>query len=197
MYSTRPCCLVQAITRQPQINKQSRSFESWIFGFAADIDAMLDLLHDLLLLELRSCIHFSSPLTIRCENPFFFGRWSSFSLVTRYRSMTLGFNTYGTQCPCFWIIPNAFKRFKMVVLSTLNDSISSACIWQESSRRTASNSSSLNFFGAPGCSLFSTSKSLFLKRLNESLHVVSNRAWSQLVSTRSLYASAADFFWIK
>ena len=33
--------------------------------------------------------------------------------------MSLGFNSYGTQCPCFWIIPNTFKRFETVVWSIL------------------------------------------------------------------------------
>ena len=42
--------------------------------------------------------------------------WSSNSHVTRRRSTSLDFNSYGTQCPCFWIISNAFKCFEIVCL---------------------------------------------------------------------------------
>ena len=45
-------------------------------------------------------------------------------------------------------------------------------------RVSSSNSLSSNFCGAPERSLSSSSKSLFLKRRNQSLHVVSDRALS-------------------
>ena len=82
----------------------------------------------------------------RREKPFLFCCWSSCSHVTRYCSMSLDFNLDNTQCPCFWLVPNAFKHFKTVVGSTPNDSASSPCIWHESSWSNASNSSSSNFF---------------------------------------------------
>ena len=46
------------------------------------------------------------------KNLFLFCPWSSCSHVTRRRSTFLGFNSYSTQCPCFWIIPCTFKRFE-------------------------------------------------------------------------------------
>ena len=82
-----------------------------------------------------------------------------------------------TQCPCFQIIPKLFKHFKTIVWSTPNDSASSVCTWHESSWSNAPNTSSSNFFGAPECSLSSTTKSLFFKCLNQSLCVVSDRVW--------------------
>ena len=81
-------------------------------------------------------------------------------------SMSFIFNLYGNQCPCFWIIPNALKRFKTVLWSTPNDSTSSVCVWHEPSWNKASNYLSSKFFSAPECSLSSTSKPLFFKYVN-------------------------------
>ena len=53
------------------------------------------------------------------KKPFFFCRWKSCSHMTRCRSTSLGFNSYGNQFRCFWVIPNAFKHFKTVVWSQL------------------------------------------------------------------------------
>ena len=60
---------------------QSRSFEPWIFNFAADVDTLPGLPDDLLNLRLSYCIHFSSAVTIRCKKPFLFCRWSSYSFL--------------------------------------------------------------------------------------------------------------------
>ena len=100
------------------------------------------------------------------QKTFLFCRWSSCSPVIRGHSTSLGFNSNGTLCLCFWIMSNAFKGFETFVWSSPNNSASSACAWHESSWRNASNSSSSNFFGAPEHSLFSTSRSYFLKCLN-------------------------------
>ena len=113
--------------------KQSRSFQPWIFGFTADVDAWLGLLYDLLRRGLTLCVYFSSPVTIRCKKSFLYCRWSSCLHVTRCRSTSLSFNSYGTQGLYFWIIPNVFKCFKLISCSTPNDSASSACAWHESS----------------------------------------------------------------
>lgn len=40
--------------------------------------------------------------------------------VPRCLSTSLGFNSYNTQFPCFWIIPNFFKRMKSVCWVTPN-----------------------------------------------------------------------------
>jgi len=114
----------------------------------------------------------------RMHKIFPFCRWGNYSYLKRCHSMSLGFNSYGTQCFCFWIISNTLKRFETVVWSTPNDYASSASIWHESSWSNVFNSSSSNFFGAAERFLSSTSKSLFLERLSQCLHVVSDRAWS-------------------
>ena len=79
------------------------------------------------------------------KKTFLFCNWSSCSRVKRRRSTSLGFNSYGTQFPSFWIIPNAFKRFETVVWSTPNNSASSASVWHEFSLGNAFNSSSSNY----------------------------------------------------
>ena len=56
-------------------------------------------------------IHFSSPV-FTVQKPLPFCLASSCSLVKNRHSMSLGFNPYGTQCPCFFIISNAFKRLE-------------------------------------------------------------------------------------
>ena len=64
-------------------------------------------------------IHFSSPVTIRCKKSFRLCLASSISHVKNRRSTFLGFSSYGTQFPCFWIIPNDFKRYEIVIESLL------------------------------------------------------------------------------
>ena len=39
---------------------------------------------------------------------------NSISHVKNRRSTFLGFSSYGTQFPCFWIIPNDFKRYEII-----------------------------------------------------------------------------------
>ena len=128
---------------------------------------------------------------------FLFCRWSSSLHMTKRRSTSLGFNSHGTQCPCFWTIPNTLKRFVTVDSSTCNLFPSPASVWNRSSSNISSNSLSSNFFGAPERSLSSSLKLLFLKRRNQSLHVVSDTALSPQVSTKILCAPAADLLWIK
>ena len=99
------------------------------------------------------------------QKPFLFCRWSSSSHVTKRHSTSLDFNSYGTQYPCFWIIPNIFKRFETVDSSTCNVFPSSASVWDRSSSSISSKSLSSNF---------SVSQNV----LYQSLHVVSNRALS-------------------
>lgn len=57
---------------------------------------------------------------------------------------SFGSNLYGTQCPCFWVIPNAIEHFVTVVWSSANDSTSSIYVWHVVLRNNASNS--LSFF---------------------------------------------------
>ena len=83
------------------------------------------------------------------KHRFLFYSWSSCSHVTIRCSTSLGLNSYRTQCPSFWIIPNPFKRFKTVVWSTPNDSVSLACTWREYSWSNGSKSSLSNILGAP------------------------------------------------
>ena len=65
---------------------------------------------------------------------------------------SLDFNLYGTQSPCFWLIPMALRRFEMTCWVTPNDSANSSCVCQESSASNASNSeSSKIFFFPPPC----------------------------------------------
>ena len=72
-----------------------------------------------------------------------------------WRSTSLCFDSYGTQCPCFWIIPNTFKRFDSLTCIIWP---SSASAWDQSSSSNSSNSLSSHFFGAPESSLTSRTK---------------------------------------
>ena len=92
--------------------------EASIFGFGSDVNALLSLPVNLLGVIVVYPI-FMQKIT------FIFCRWRSCSHVTRSCSTSLGFSSYGTQCPGFWIIPKAFKLFETVVCSTLNDAVSS------------------------------------------------------------------------
>ena len=58
-------------------NHYTRSFESWVFCFAADVGAWLGFHDNLLRLGLTQGIYFSSLVMIRCKKPFLFCRWSS------------------------------------------------------------------------------------------------------------------------
>ena len=84
--------------------------------------------------------------TVQKTFPFLFCRWSSSSHVTKRRLTSLGFNSYGNQCPCFWIIPNTFKRFETVDSSTCNVFPCSANVWDRSSSSISSNYLSSNLF---------------------------------------------------
>jgi len=68
-------------------------------------------------------------ITIRCKKLFLLCLWSNNSQVILRLSTSLSFNSYGIQFPCFWIIPMAFKRLKIVDRLTFNDSASSSCVW--------------------------------------------------------------------
>ena len=58
---------------------------------------------------------------MRCRNPFRLCLSSSCSQANKRRSTSLGFNSYGTQFLCFWIIPMALRRFEMACWVTPND----------------------------------------------------------------------------
>ena len=130
-----------------------------------------------------------------CKKLFRLYLVSSISHV-KNRSMFLGFSSYGTQFPCFWIIPNDFKRYEIVWV-TPNVSASSFCIWYESSSNNASNSASSYIFGLPLRSLSSTSNSPFLNFWNHSRQLLSLKAASPYASTSNLWAAGADFFKLK
>ena len=72
----------------------------WIFGLAVDVEAYSGIPHDFLRL-----------VTMRCKNPFWFCLWSSYSQAKKRCSTSLGFNSYGTQFPCSWIIPISWLAF--------------------------------------------------------------------------------------
>ena len=70
---------------------------------------------------------------MRCKNPFRFWLWSSCSQAAKRWSTSLDFNLYGTQFPCFWIIPMALRRIEITYWVTPNESANSSCVWRESS----------------------------------------------------------------
>jgi len=137
---------------------------------------------------------FLSSVTIRCKKFFRLCHWSNCSHVHKQRSMSFDFNLYGTQLPCFWVIPRARQRLATVERSTSNDSASFSCVWDESWSSNASSSSSSNLFGCPVRSLFLISLSSFLKRLNHSKHCFLDKACSPYFSTSKRWLSAAVFF---
>ena len=77
------------------------------------------------------------------------------------KSTSLGFNSFGTQCTC--------KRLERVERSTPDDSISPSYVWHGFSSSNVSHSSSSIFFGWPGLSFSSVSKSPLLESLNLAL----------------------------
>ena len=124
------------------------------------------------------------PLFIAChdtvQKPFLFYRWSSSSHLTKRRSTPLGFNSNGTQCPCFWIIPITFKRFETVDSSTRNVFPSFASAWDRSSLSISSNSMSLNYFCVRTffilefkIIIFEASKSVSACRIRQSIVTIS------------------------
>ena len=82
---------------------------------------------------------FKSPVTMRCRNPFRLCLSSSCSQANKRRSTSLGFNSYGTQFSCFWIIPMTLRRFEMACWVTLNDRANSSWFWDESCSSNAFN----------------------------------------------------------
>lgn len=110
------------------------------------------------------------------------------------RSTSLGFNWHGCQCRCFWIIPNAPKRFEIVdSYRYLQCFPSSYNVWHRSGLSNTSNSSS-NLASASESFFSSRSESSISKRLNQFLHVMLDKALSPYVSIRMLCSSVAEFF---
>ena len=83
---------------------QSITLAPWIFDLAVDVEACPCIPHDILRFRLSEWTHFSSPVTMRYKNPFRFCLQSSCSQANKRRSTSLGFNSYGIQFPCFWIL---------------------------------------------------------------------------------------------
>ena len=94
---------------------------------------------------------------MRCRNSSWFGLWSSCSQGKKRRTTSLGFNYYGTQFPCFWIIPMSLRRFGMTCCISPNHSANSSCFWHESSASDAFDSESSKIFSFPRLCRFSTS----------------------------------------
>ena len=97
------------------------------------------------------------------------------------KSTSLGFNSYGTKFPCFWIISMALRCFEMTCWVTPNSSANSSCAWHESSASNASNSESSKMFSFPPQCQSLTSKSPLLKHWNHWRHVLLLRAASPWV----------------
>ena len=100
-------------------------------------------------------------------SPLFWPFKVRFHHITRRLSMSLGFSWYGTHCPCLWMTPIAFKRLETVETSTLSSSAFISSVKQGFWSREASSSVSSNFFGCPGRSLSSRSKSPLLNQRNQ------------------------------
>ena len=114
---------------------------------------------------------------------------SSISHVKNRRSTFLCFSSYGTHFPCFWIIPNDFKRYEIVCWVTSNVRASSFCVWHESSSNNTSNSASSYTFGLPLRSLSSTSNLPFLNFWNHSRQLLSLKAASPCFYKQSMSLS--------
>ena len=84
---------------------------------------------------------------------------SKISQVVFHVSMSLFFNSHGTDLPSFWIFPNPCERSQMVDWDTFN-------AWVESSFNKDCKSQSSEFLGWSEHSLSFTSKSPQLKDLN-------------------------------
>ena len=126
---------------------QNMSLAPWIFGFAVDVKSSPGLHHDFFVLRIIAVYIsiFHHPSWYDAKN-FFFCVFEDNSQVILRLSMSLGFNSYGNQFPCFWIIPMTFKHLEIVDRSTFNDSTSSSCVWLGSWSSKASTSSSSSFF---------------------------------------------------
>ena len=98
-------------------------------------------------------------------------------IVFRFSSC-LSLNSCGNQFPAFWTSPRLCKRLLTAISITFNGSDNCLRVWSSN----ASKSSSSNLFGFPERSLTLRSKSPLLNRLNQSLHVVSNRVCSPYAS---------------
>ena len=101
-------------------------------------------------LDYRSVSIFYHPSRYDAKN-FFFYVFEAKQFTDHFAPFdvfnSLGFNSYGTQFPYFWIIPMAFKHLKIVDRSTFNDSASSSCDWLESWSSKTSTSSPLTLAG--------------------------------------------------
>jgi len=120
-----------------------------------------------------------------CKKTFSF--MPGISYVKNRCSTFFSFNSYGTQFPCFWIIPNDFKRYEIVCWVTPN--VSSFYVWHKSSSNNASNSASSYTFSLPLCSLSSTANSPFLNFWNHSRQLLSLKVTSPYASTSNLCLS--------
>lgn len=112
--------------------------------------------HDILCLVLSLSIFHSNQNTM--HKVFLFCRCSTCSHVKSHRSTSFGFNSYGTQCPCFLIVSKRFKRFETIMWSTAKDSAISATLWHGSSWSNSSkfsvHQSLHNYSGCFSCSFF-------------------------------------------
>ena len=107
-----------------------------------------------------------------------FAASSSISDMQNRLSMSRGLSSCGTQFPCFWMYPAAFKRFEMAAWVAHKDSASSSCVSQQSLSSNASSSSYSKFFSCPERSSSYKPKSPLLNRANHFWHVRSARACS-------------------
>ena len=136
-------------------------------------------------------------VTMRCKNDFLLKQSNKISQVVFRLSMSLPFNSYGTRFPSFWIFLLTCKRLKIIPWSTPNALANCLRVGVESSSSNACNSASTNFFGGFPRSVLLRSKSPLLKRWNQSLHVVSDKACSPKTFTRIRWLSATVFFELK
>ena len=93
---------------------------------------------------------------------------------------------YGTQFPCFWIIPNDFKRYEIVCWVTPNVSVSSFCVWHESSSNKIPRLRTLSAFRYVLCL---RRQIPFLNFWNRSRQLLSLKAASLHASTRFISLS--------
>ena len=155
----------------PQIHM---SFFPWIFGLSLlKHGQVLPMISSSLGYRSGSIFHHQWLYDQKYEqkNPFVYAWQAAFHMwkigVQRFSV------SYGTQFPCFRIIPNDFKRYEIVCWVTSNVRASSFCVWHESSSNNASNSASSYTFGLSLRSLSSTSNSPFLNFWNHSRQFLS------------------------
>ena len=108
---------------------QSIALASWIFGLAVDMEAFLGIPHDFLRLGPSYWTHISSPVTMRCKNPFRFRLWSSCSQAKKcscfYFRKSLLAETSTHSSWCFEIFGLFSSDFLIAVASGLT--VNSLC----------------------------------------------------------------------